>query len=48
MCQGKPIPESIRRAIVRMRRAGSSYRTIAVALQVSLPTVFKIVKQVLG
>ena len=44
MCQGRKLPEAIRRAILRMFRAGASYRTIAVTLGVSLPTVWRTIK----
>ena len=44
MCQGKPIADSIRRAIIRMARAGSSMRTIAATLGISLATVFRVLK----
>ncbi len=44
MCQGRPVSEAIRRAIVRMARAGSSYRTIAAVLAISTRTVGRILK----
>lgn len=44
MCQGRPIRESVRRTILRMARAGSSMRTIAATLGISLATVFRVLK----
>lgn len=39
------LAEAVRRAIGRMLRAGSSYRTIAVALRVSVATVARVKKE---
>lgn len=42
MTPGRKLPEAVRRAIERMARAGSSYRTIADTLRVSTRTVWKV------
>lgn len=44
MCSGKETPESVKRAVVRMARAGLSYRYIAATLGISTRTVGRILK----
>lgn len=44
MTPGRKLPEAIRRAILRMAQAGSSYRTIADTLRVSTRTVWKVLR----
>jgi hypothetical protein len=48
MTPGRKLPEAIRRAIIRMAQAGSSYRTIAATLRVSTFSVWRVLRAANG
>lgn len=44
MSSGQKLPPDVARAIIRMSRSGSSYRTIAETLRISTRTVWRVLR----